>query len=420
MNFFEPISIYILDLWAIGLLLLTITLGSRWISRIAFSYALIYLVVGVLLGPYGVNLIQVRPNANFIERLTEFVVIVSLFTCGLKINRPLNAWMWNSTIRLIGFLMPFSIFGVAAVSHWLLGIGWGGAILLGAILAPTDPVLASDVQLDNAEDRDELRFGITSEGGLNDALAFPFVYFGLHWLQDSNLDNWFKEWVVVDLIWAIAAGTAVGFVAAKAITWLCQTCRKKQVVDPVMEDFIALSTILISYSLAEIVNGYGFLAVFVAGLTVRRSCSDPQTRSSQQDFTEQIEKLLEIATILMLGALLRIEPILRFAPAGVTIAVLLLFLIRPIGAWLSTMGDRLHPATRILFGWFGIRGVGSLYYLTYAFGEGLSGEVGEQIGWITYWVVIISVVLHGISTTPLMDWYKRNFGESRMEDPPQA
>ncbi|GAB4225095.1 MAG: hypothetical protein Kow0049_02310 [Stanieria sp.] len=146
-------------------------------------------MVGVALGHYGFNLITVRPDTDFLKRLTEFVVIVSVFCCGLKMNRSLNLRNWQTTIGLIGGLMPFSIFSLAAIAHWLLGMTWGTAILLGAILAPTDPVLASEVQLASVKDKDELRFALTSEGGLNDALAFPFVYFGIYAYKDSNWDN---------------------------------------------------------------------------------------------------------------------------------------------------------------------------------------------------------------------------------------
>ncbi|MDX2214593.1 MAG: sodium:proton antiporter [Oculatellaceae cyanobacterium bins.114] len=413
------VSVYILDLLVIGSLLLAITLGSGWIARLPLSYALIYLVVGILLGPYGVDLIQVKPETEFFERLTEFVVIISLYSCGLKMNRPLKAWIWDSTIRLIGFLMPFSILATSLVAHFFLGLSWGAAILLGAILAPTDPVLASEVQLIHVDDRDELRFGLTSEGGLNDALAFPFVYFGLYWLENDNVGEWFKNWVAVDLIWAIAAGIGVGYVVAKVITWLNQRLpRKAPAIEEGMEDFLALATILLSYSLTEVVNGYGFLAVFVTGLTIRRKSSDPKQQISQIDFIERIEKLLEVGTILLVGALLRIEPIFEHIGGTLLIAGTLIFLIRPIGAWLSTFSihrnNYLRPATRLLFGWFGIRGVGSLYYLSYAFGFGLSEELAAQIGWITYLTVIISVVLHGVTATPLMNWYERHISERQI------
>ena len=400
-------DIYIIYLLVLGLLLLGVTLGSGWISRLPLSDALIYLFVGIVLGPYGLRLIQERPGAEFLERLAEFVVIVSLFGCGLRINRPLNLWAWNSTVRLIGFLMPISIFAVAAVGHWILGIGWGAAILLGAILAPTDPVLASEVQLADIEDRDELRFGLTSEGGLNDALAFPFVYFGLHWLKDNNWENWFKQWVAIDVVWAIAAGIIMGIVVAKSVVQIDKYLQKFRPIDEVREDFVSLSTILLTYSLTEVVNGYGFLAVFIAGLVVKNGYYRDK-HISQLEFTEQIEKLLEVAAILVLGAFLRIEPVLHYAGKALLVAGLLIFFIRPVGAWLSTIGSHIHPAKRLLMGWFGIRGVGSLYYLFYALGEGLKGELGEQIAWITYITVVISVILHGISATPLMNWYERN------------
>ncbi|MBD2742531.1 sodium:proton antiporter [Coleofasciculus sp. FACHB-1120] len=405
---FPPVSIYILDLLVIGLLLLMVTLGSGWIKRLPLSYAIIYLLVGICLGQYGLKLVQVRPDAEFLERLTEFVVIVSVFSCGLKMNRPLTLRSWNTTVRLIGFLMPISIFAIAAVGHWLLKMDWGPAILLGAILAPTDPVLASEVQMGDLQDKDELRFGLTSEGGLNDALAFPFVYFGIHALKDSNWDNWFKQWVAVDLLWAIAAGIVMGIIAAKMVVLVDQQLQRFRQVDELMEDFVALSTILITYALTEIVNGYGFLAVFVAGVVVQRSYNDPEKKISQFEFTEQIEKLLEVATILLLGTLLRYEPIRQFGGQGLLVAVLLIFLIRPLGVWISLLGRRYPSETRFLFGWFGIRGVGSLYYLSYAFGEGLKDTGGEQIAWITYIVIVISVFLHGISATPLMNWYEHN------------
>jgi NhaP-type Na+/H+ or K+/H+ antiporter len=415
------VNIYILDLLVIGLLLLGVTLGSGWISRLPLSYALIYLVVGIGLGSYGVKLIQLRPDAEFLERLTELVVIISVFGCGLKMNRPFKLWAWQTTARLIGFLMPISIFALAAICHWVMGFDWGAAVLLGAILAPTDPVLASEVQLAHVEDQDELRFGLTSEGGLNDALAFPFVYFGIYWLKDSNWDNWFKQWVAVDLIWAIASGIVMGILVAKAVVWIDQQVQRFREVDNLMEDFVALSTILLTYSLTELVNGYGFLAVFVAGVTVQASYyHNPKKRIAQLEFTERVEKLLEVGTILILGSMLLIDPMIKYAGEALLVAGLLLFVIRPLGVWISMLGSPIPPPTRWLFGWFGIRGVGSLYYLTYVFGKGLQGELGERIAWITYITVVISVILHGISATPLINWYERHIKGTSQDVSPDS
>jgi sodium/hydrogen antiporter len=405
---------YILSFLAIGLLLLLITLGSGWIAHLPFSYALIYLIVGILLGPYGIHLIDLRPQAEVLERLTEFAVLISLFGCGLKMNRPLKAWAWNSTARLIGFLMLICIFSLAAVGHIFLGLSWGSAILLGAILAPTDPVLASEIQLLDAKDRDELRFGLTSEGGLNDALAFPFVYFGLYWIKDAQWQNWFRQWVLVDVLWAIAAGVAMGLLVAQSITWIHRQSKQLKSANALMEDFVALSMVLITYALTELINGYGFLAVFIAGMVVQRSHTTPETYHSQLEFAEQIEKLMEVGIILLLGSLLRIEPMVRFGGEILLVAALLIFIIRPVGAWISTIGSPLNPTRRWLYGWFGIRGLGSLYYLSYAFGKGLSGETGEEIAWIVYFTVVISIILHGISTTPLMTWYEHKRPRKKM------
>ena len=398
-------DIYILDLLAIGFLLLFVTLGSGWIGRLPFSYALIYLCVGIALGPYGFHLIQLRPGAEFLQRLTEFVVLISLFSCGLKMNRRFKLKTWKSTLQLIVLVMPISIFAAAAVGHWLLKLNWGAAILLGAILAPTDPVLASEVQLSDPTDRDELRFGLTSEGGLNDALAFPFVYFGLRWINDSRWQNWIQEWVLIDLFWAIAAGFAVGIAVPKSIVWIDKQIQRLRPADSLMEDFVALGIVFVTYSVAELINGYGFLAVFIAGIVTQRSYHDPEKRLSQLEFMERIEKLFEVGTILLLGALLLIEPIQRFLAPALIMAGLLLFVIRPLGVWVSTVGQ--PTPVRLLWGWFGIRGVGSIYYLSYALGEGLKDDLGEQIAWITFVTIVISVVLHGVTATSLMTWYER-------------
>lgn len=403
-------SPYILILLAVGLLLLTVTLGSGWITRLPFSYALIYLIVGILLGSQVTGLINLDINAKVLERFTEMVVIISVFGCGLKMNRRLSLSAWNTTARLIGFLMPISIVALSAVAHWLLGMSWGAAILLGAILAPTDPVLASEVQLAHTQDRNELRFGLTSEGGLNDALAFPFVYFGIYALKDNNWDNWFKQWVLVDIIWAIAAGIVMGIVVAKAVIWIDRQLQRQRKADELMEDFVALSAIFLTYSLTELVNGYGFLAVFVAGLVMQHNyyhAQEHKKRLDQLEFIEQGEKLLEVGTIVLLGTILAINPVFDYLPQALLIAFFLVFIIRPLGVAISLLGSNISPTNRTLMAWFGIRGVGSLYYLNYAVGKEIGTSIAQQITWISIITIVFSIVVHGISSSPLMLWYKR-------------
>lgn len=297
------------------------------------------------------------------------------------------------------------------------GLGWGAAILLGAILAPTDPVLASEVQLEDTDDQNELRFGLTSEGGLNDALAFPFVYFGLYLIKEDRWQTWLFDWFRVDLLWGIFAGIVGGIAVAKAINTLSKYLRRANSIEEEMEDLVAVGTILLTYALTEIVNGYGFVAVFVAGVVVRRSRSlNAEKKASQLHFIGLLERLLEVGTILLVGTILRVEPAITYGGPTLLIAGTLIFLIRPLATWISTIGDNLRPTTRLLFGWFGIRGVGSLYYLCYALSEGIPEEVGSPLSWITFFTVTLSVILHGISATPLMNWYEKRFGaENRLQ-----
>lgn len=405
-------SIYIFSLLVVGIVLLTVTLGSGWISRLPVSYALIYLIVGIFLGPYGINFLNHRPNAEFIERFTEFLVLVSVFSCGLKMNRPLNFAAWQTPARLIGFLMPLSIAAIAIVAHLGLQLDWGAAILLGAILAPTDPVLASEVQIADSDDHDELRFGLTSEGGLNDALAFPFVYFGLYLSQKPNWEGWLRQWLLIDLVWAILAGIIMGVVVANVILWIDRRVQRSRPSEALMEDLVALSTILLTYSLTELINGYGFLAVFVAGLSVRKNYHTEHRRKANQiHFLEQIEKLLEVVAILLLGSFLRFEAIGQYFFDALWVGGCLFFVIRPLGTQLSLLGSPLPLLTRWLLGWFGIRGLGSLYYITYAMGHSIKSEMAERLAWIVYTILVFSIFLHGVTATPLMAWYHNRLGK---------
>jgi NhaP-type Na+/H+ or K+/H+ antiporter len=244
-------------------------------------------------------------------------------------------------------------------------------------------------------------------------LAFPFVYFGLHAIEDSNWDNWLRDWILVDLVWAIAIAIVTGLVVSKGVVWLDHQIQKKQPAEAAFENFLTLSTILLAYSVTEMVNGYGFLAVFVAGYFTQSSYySEQEKRHEELEFTKQVEKLLEVGIMILLGTLLLVEPIVTYSGQALLVAILLFFIIRPLGTWLSLLGSRLSFKTRLLLGWFGIRGVGSLYYLTYAFGYGLKGNMGEQIAWITYIIVILSIIIHGVSATPLMNWYRHHTSKS--------
>jgi NhaP-type Na+/H+ or K+/H+ antiporter len=407
----------------VGLLLIVMTMTSSFISRLPLSAAMLYLAVGVGIGPAGLGLLVLDPllDASLIERLTEIAVLISLFTAGLKLTLPLNDRRWRIPVQLASVSMVLTVGGITALGFWVMNLPLGAAVLLGAILAPTDPVLASDVQVSDPGDRDRLRFGLTGEGGLNDGTAFPFVMLGLGLLSLHDMGTGGWRWWAVDVLWAVTGGIAIGYLlgalVGRAILYLRTHHREALGSD----EFIALGLIALAYGIALLCHTYGFLAVFAAGLALRRIDipSPPASKLSEdaevaeapahmmravERFNTQLERLAELAVVLVVGALLAVvdfrSEVLWFVPV-------LFLVIRPLAVYLGLAGARVERSQRPLMAWFGIRGIGSVYYLMYAITHDLAPELANRLLSVTLAVVIASVVAHGVSVTPLMKRYER-------------
>lgn len=414
----------------VGTLLIAKTLGGSFISRLPLSAAMLYLAVGMAIGPWGWGLLKLDAfkNVVLLERLTEVALLISLFTAGMKLELPLKDKRWRIPVQLATVSMLLTVAAITVVGVWLLNLPLGAAVLLGAILAPTDPVLASDVQVANPSDRDRLRFGLTGEGGLNDGTAFPFVMLGLGLLGVHELGDMQWRWWAVDVLWAVAGGLALGYamgtLVGRAIIYL-RTQRREALGS---DEFIALGLIALTYGVALLTLTYGFLAVFAAGLALRRideppagttsavhselSAEDQRATGSHapahmmrqvERFNSQLESFAEVAIVLAVGVLLatvkfRFE-VLWFVP-------LLFLVIRPVAVAIGLLGTDAKPAQRRLMAWFGIRGIGSLYYLLYAISHGIKSELAQQLLSITLAVIVASVIAHGISVTPLMKRYE--------------
>jgi NhaP-type Na+/H+ or K+/H+ antiporter len=314
----------------------------------------------------------------------------------------------------------------------------GAAILLGAVLAPTDPVLASDIQVSEPGDRDRLRFTLTGEAGLNDGTAFPFVMLGLGLVGLHELGSSWSRWWLVDVAWAIPGGLAIGWGCGTAIGRLVLYLRRKFPEIVGGEDFLAIGLIAISYGVAVLLHTYGFLAVFAAGLAMRmieaqavghenspnevleevaeddmdeRLATDEgvapahMTRSLLH-FNEQLERLGEVGIMLLIGTMIST----RYLPMVALWFVPLLFLvIRPLAAGIGLLGTDTTWVQRGFISWFGVRGIGSLYYLMFAVVHGLEEELAREMIGLTLTVVASSVVIHGITVTPFMAWYNRRY-----------
>jgi NhaP-type Na+/H+ or K+/H+ antiporter len=427
----------------LGALLVGISLISSIVKRLPLTTTMLYLGVGVLMGPMVLNAASFDPmeGARWLERLAEFAVIVSLFTAGLKLRGPLRHKKWLIPLRLAFTSMALTVALITLTGVCLLGLPLGAAVLLGAILAPTDPVLASEVQLESATDRDRLRFSLTAEAGLNDGSAYPFVMLGLGLLGLRDMGPWGWRWVVVDALWAVAGGLAIGALLGGLVGQVVLYLRRERKEGFGLDEFLTLGLIGISYGTAVLAHACGFLAVFAAGLALRRVerkqsgerppeewsfvaprpapewATDPKRApahmvQSVMAFNEQIEHVLEVALVLVVGTMLA-PPYLDAANAW--FVPLLLLVIRPAAVLMGLLGRAVEQSQRMMIAWFGIRGIGSIYYLTLAVHHGISTSLARHLISFTLWAVMVSVIVHGISVTPLMNFYqaRRRRGEPR-------
>ena len=411
------------------------------LKRVPLSTAMIYLAVGVGIGPLGLGLLEFDPLGDFevafLERFSETVVVLSLFAAGLKMRLPLRDRIWGLPLRLAFLSMSVTVGLITLIGVYLLGLPLGGAVLLGAVLAPTDPVLASDAQMESPKDTDRLRFALTGEAGFNDGTAFPFVMLGLGLLGLRELGPYGLRWALLDVVWAILAGLAVGALLGVAtgrfVIYLRRTHREAVGLD----DFLALGLVFLSYGVALMISAYAFLAAFAAGYALRaveRSFSedgtdeevkvaaqqgegeemaaDPETApaymaSAVLGFTEQFERIGTVGIVVLIGAML----VYADWSWGAFLFVLLMFLVvRPLAVWLGLLGSSILPAQSGLIAWFGVRGVGSVYYLMFAEHHGLPDGVAIPVLSLTLITIAASAVVHGTSVTPLMRWYRRRFG----------
>jgi NhaP-type Na+/H+ or K+/H+ antiporter len=338
-----------------------------------------------------------------VERLSEFVVIISLMGAGLKIDRPFGWKRWRLTWRLLGVSMPLTILALAVLGQSLLGLGLATAILLAASLAPTDPVLASDVQVGppGSGEEDEVRFTLTSEAGLNDGLAFPFVLLAVALAHEVSVTG-VAEWFAYAVLWKIAAGIGMGWLVGRVLGWLTFHLPNRAKLSRTGSGFVALGITALAYGLTEMVRGYGFLAVFVAALALRATEPEHEYHHKLHDFAEELERLMMMVLLVLLGGAMTGGGLFdALTWEAVAFAALALFVVRPLAGWIGLLGTGRPADETMAISFFGIRGLGSIYYLAY----GLQKENFEQPNLLwsaTGFIILVSIVLHGITVTPVM------------------
>jgi sodium/hydrogen antiporter len=373
----------------------------------AFSAAIIYLGLGVLaalaIEVLGIGWIEPVEDAELIEKLAELAVIIALFGTGLKLDRPLTRAAWAGVGRLLAIAMPLTIGAIAIFGTEVMGLSLGAAIALGAVLAPTDPVLAGDVGVGppGEEDEHEPNFSITGEAGLNDGLAFPFVFLAL-FIASPPGDGWFDQWLLGDVIYAIVVGAALGAAIGYGLGALTVRLRERDFLSSAFDGWLALPAVLLIYGVTEVAGAYGFIAAFVGGLAFRRYELDHEHNARVHEGAEVAEKLSELTVVLLLGSMISIAGISAPGWSGWLLVPVLLLAIRPLAVLVSLLGSRIPARERLFVAWFGVRGIGSLYYGSVAIASGyLIAEEGEVLIWTAIACVLGSIVVHGISASPL-------------------
>lgn len=423
---------------AAGLLLLLMAMVSGLLQRLPVAASLVYLVVGLGVGPLGAGWLSLDlvAHARWIERVTELAVVASLFFGGLKLRLPLAHAGWRAGYRLATLAMLLSIAGAATVAHLLLGLSWPLSLLLGAIVAPTDPVLAGMVTVAAASDRDPVRYALSGEAGLNDGMAFPFVALGVLLATGTPMHP--AAWAL-GYLWAIVAGFALGFALGRGAGLLVIRLHSRFGDSTAPSDFLALALMALAYSGAELLHALGFISVFAAGLGVRRAefaisresplpaasakpadeLVDPNHVTEEEldqpavaagvvvaealNFGGTLERLLEVALMILIGVALAAN----WSVPGLLFAAVFFALVRPLAVWFSLAGTATTARQRALIGWLGIRGIGSVYYLAYAIGHGLGGDEAQTLSALVVTVIAASVSLHGLTAQPLLERCQR-------------
>ncbi len=403
-----------------GVAILLAAALPRLVRRRAVSAPMGFVAAGLLVGLLPLPTREIDPIHQRIvtERLTEIAVIVALMAVGLALDRPFGWRRWSTTWRLLVITMPACIAAVALLGWWVMGLAPATALLLGAVLAPTDPVLASEVQVGepNAEgEEDEVRFALTSEAGLNDGLAFPFVYAAIAVAGGLGVHEWLPGWLAWTLVGKVTVGVAVGVAVGWLLVRLAFTARTPGFrYAEVNESIVALAATFVAYGVAEAAQGYGFLAVFSCAVAIRQYDRHHAYHQVLHSFITDMERLLTLILLLLLGVACATGLLAALTWRGALVGVALVLVLRPVVGWCSLLRSRPFPAERGAIAFFGVRGIGSIYYLSYAAGQEAFGPLDELWSTVAF-TILLSVLVHGVVATPWMSRLDRAREAGRLD-----
>ena len=410
---------YVLIITIIGVAALAMAWLPDFLEKLPVSYAILFVALGFILYKLPLPLPNPDPleHENLTVRLTEIGVIITLMGTGIKINRAISWKNWKIPFLLVFVTMLLCIAGLSFLGWWVLGLAPASALLLGAAMAPTDPVLAADVQVGppSTEKEDHVRFSLTSEAGMNDGMAFPFTWMAIAMaLAVQTGEDWFWPWLWRDVFYKIAVGVGVGYLVGRFLVYLVFDLPEKISFPETKDGFVAVSATLLVYGLTEMAHGYGFIAVFVAGLTFSRQERQHKLHRELHDFTDQIERLFLVVVLLLLGGSIANGLLERLTLPSILISVAFVLIIRPLAALLTLAPQKITFREKLAISFFGIRGIGSFYYLSFALTQAIFPK--EELLWsISGFIVLVSVLIHGILAAPVMRYLDLRRSRSDLE-----
>ncbi|MDX5422675.1 MAG: cation:proton antiporter [Hymenobacteraceae bacterium] len=394
---------YIVAMTVVGLAALSMTWVPSLMERTPFSYPIVYLLLGILIYLLPLGLPSPDPiwREEYVVRLTELSVIISLMGTSLKIRRKFGLKRWRIPLRLVSITMLLSIAAIAFLGWTFLGFSVAGAVLLGAVMAPTDPVLAEQVQVGPPDDEEEdvVRFSLTAEAGLNDGSAFPFTWLAVVLaIAAGTGGDWFADWVLRDLLYRIVVGAGAGYLMGRGLAYLIFRLPQKTKFPKAQHGFLSLSATLATYGVTEMLHGYGFIAVFVAGLTMSSIEEEHEYNMEMHDFVNQVERIIMVVLLVLFGGSL-VTGILDYLTwQGAIVGIVFLLLVRPVTALPSMLGTYSTFKEKLAVCFFGIRGIGSFFYLSFALDK-VSFPEANELWSVVAFIVMVSIILHGVTAT---------------------
>ena len=400
-------DLYALLLIGVGVAVLAGAVALAHEEERAFSASIVYVGLGaagaVTMAVLGVTPLDPLRDHRVLERLSELALVVAVFSAGLTIERHVSRRSLRSIATLLTVVMPLTVAAIAVFGMAAMGLSFGAALLLGAVLAPTDPVLAGDVGLSRVggEVYGEPRLSLHTEAGFNDGLASPFVALGLYAAGQGGT-GWIGTWVLSEVVYAAGLGLVLGALAGTGAAWLMAHARARGLLHAATDGPVAVGLMLALYGVMELVGAYGLLAVFAAGFTFRRYEYDHEINHGAHRGADGAGTVLELAVLLLLGSMLTSAGLGVPGVAGWLLAPLIILVIRPGLVLATTPRGLLDRGGKLFLGFFGVRGVAALFYAAIVAGAHvLEPREARIVVWTTLVVVVVSIVVHGLTAVPL-------------------